>query len=646
MLVLVRVGYESSISDFLVNDDNFILGELTRNFSHDLVDLQKNAWISEISILKEQLSSFNGDIMFEYKIPRMESVVDNVFLIDGLVFVVEFKVNEKYYKKNEIDQVNRYVQQLSHFHYESRNKILIPILVCTEAEDYENEFYLSEEKIFNILLANKNNISSIISKICEEYATYDDLSNWSKSKYVPTPSILEAARQLYETHEVEDISDHSSEKTIFEETEKTIDNIIKYSKDNHRKSIIFLTGVPGAGKTLVGLNIATKRSVKNDDHAVFLSGNGPLVDVLREALARDSHKRNKGNIGDARNKVFSFIQPIHQFRNDAIENEEEIHEKIVIFDEAQRAWTQDETEKFMNKKGKENFGMSEPNFLISVMDRHKEWTVIICLVGQGQEINKGEAGINEWLKALDENYTNWDVYAAEDIKKISKDYNNINITPKEELYLGITQRSVEAPSLPLFIEYLLNNDKDKARHILNDFNDEYSLFVTRNLEDAKQWIKNKSLCEQDIHYGLLAHSNSLRLIPEGIFVKYDKSVKSWFLNEVNDYRSSNHFEICATEFDIQGLEIDYSIVAWDANLRYIDGQFEYYNFRSPNWEIIHKEINKEYLINSYRVLLTRARTGMIIFVPEGDDEDQTRLSEYYDGTYEYLKSVGIKELDI
>jgi len=393
---MVRVGYESSIAEFLSNDEYYILGEITKNFPHDLVDTQKYAWIQEIDILKRELSSFKGDILFEYKVPRMESVTDNVFLIDGIVFVVEFKVGETEYKKYEQDQVIRYVQQLKSFHFESRDKCLVPILVCTEAEDYENDF--SNDIETNLFLANKDNLGIIISKICEENKKSSDLRHWSKSKYVPTPSILEAARQLYETHEVDKITEHTSDKTIFEETEKTIDNIIKESKENNRKSIIFLTGVPGAGKTLVGLNIATKRSVQNDDHAVFLSGNGPLVKVLREALARDSYERNKENTTkqETKDKVFSFIQPIHQFRNDAIEYEDPTNEKIVIFDEAQRAWTEHQTEKFMkNKFNIADFGMSEPEFLISIMDRHKDWSVIICLVGQGQEINTGEAGISE-----------------------------------------------------------------------------------------------------------------------------------------------------------------------------------------------------------------------------------------------------------
>lgn len=526
--------------------------------------------------------------------------------------------------------------------------LLYLLLVATEAETINNPIELLENNIFNPIKSNKKNLHQFISKICDEYKTDTDLSNWFKSKYAPTPSILEAAIKLYETHEVKDIKIYNSDDLFLAETEHSIDEIIANSKNNNEKSIIFLTGVPGAGKTLIGLNTATKRSVTDDEPAVFLSGNGPLVEVLQEALARDSHKRNDITKEAAKLKVISFIQPIHQFRDNAIDNDDVQHEKIVIFDEAQRAWTQDQTETFMkNKKQIENFGMSEPEFLISIMDRQKDWAVIICLVGQGQEINKGEAGINEWFKALNNKFQNWNVYASKDSLDINNQFDNLKINDNEKLFLYSTIRSLDAPNLPNFIEYLLNNEKDKSIDMLKEFNDEYPLYITRDLNNAKKWIKQKTANESEsIRYGLLAQSNGLRLIPEGIFVKNNINQKAWFLNETKDVRSSNHLEIPATEFDIQGLEIDYAIVAWDANLRYINGEFEHYKFKGTKWNTIRdsNEIEKNYLINSYRVLLTRARQGMVIFVPEGDDEDATRLSEYYDGTYEYLKSIGIKEL--
>lgn len=647
---MARVCYEKSIETFLEEPVEQIFGEIDFNYDYQSTEKQqKSAWESQIRILKEQLSHLDdGKIIFEYDIPRMGNVIDNIILTNGLIFVLEFKVGSDNYETSNINQLDNYVNLLEDYHEESRDKVIVPILVETEAEPFENIIRKNDNNIFDIIKANKNNLSEIIIPIINEYKTDDDLSNWSNSRYAPTPTILEAAKILYETHEVGDIKRKSSKDVFLNETQLTIDEIIEDSKNQNKKSIIFLTGVPGAGKTLIGLNTAVKRSIGNEEDAVFLSGNDPLVEVLREALARDSASRNNIKLDDARNKVKSFIQKLHKFRDDAIEDERVQHEQIVIFDEAQRAWTKEETEGFMKRrKNISDFGISEPEFLISIMDRREDWAVIICLVGNGQEINKGEAGINEWFNSLEKNFTHWEIYVNKDSLNL-EEYENLKIHDKEYLYLYSTIRSLDAPNLPNFIKYLLNNDKVNAEEKLNEINEYYPLCITRNLNDAKKCIRNQisKYGNEDIRVGLLAHSNAIRLIPEGIFVKHDINVPYWFLNDANDIRSSNHLELAATEFDIQGLEIDYAIMCWDANLRYIDGEFEFKEFSGTKWNNINKEIKQKYLLNSYRVLLTRARRGMVIFVPKGDDEDQTRLCKYYDGTYEYLKSIGIKELEI
>ncbi len=664
---MVKACYEKSIPEFLEESTESIFGEINSNYEFQATEKQqRNAWESQIDILKEQLSCFDdGTILFEYRIPRMDSIIDNVLLIKGLVFVIEFKVGENSYEPH-ITQLNRYVKILEHFHYESRDKIIIPILVSTEADNYPNNIRKNDNDVFDIIRANKNNLSEIIVPIINVHKNEQDLSNWSQSKYVPTPTILDAAKRMYETHEVAEINTYSSEDLFLNETEQAIDDIIENSKRTNEKSIIFITGVPGAGKTLIGLNTSIKRTIKNDENAVFLSGNDPLVEVLWEALTRDDYERNKefykeNNISkdDVKTKVKSFIQKLHLFRNHAAIDDTVQHEQIVIFDEAQRAWTQKETEKFLKKNKIDKYlDMSEPEFLISIMDRREDWAVIICLVGHGQEINRGEAGITEWFKALEKTFPHWNIYVAKDYLSIDDEYDQLKIVNNEHLNLFTTIRSLDAPNLPNFIEYLLNNDKNNAEIKLNEIKEFYPLYLTRNLKDAKKWIKQEISKYDDsdtIRTGLLAHSNALRLIPEGIFVKalkcnssYDryKPVTNWFLNDVTDIRSSNYLELPATEFDIQGLEIDYSIVCWDANLRYIDGEFEFKEFNGDDWNNINQDIRKNYLLNAYRVLLTRARRGMVIFVPEGDDEDMTRLREYYDGTYEYLKSIGIKELEI
>lgn len=652
---MVRSCYEKSIPEFLDESTESIFGEIDLNYNFQSTKKQqKNAWIKQIDILKEQLSNLNeGIIIFEYDIPRMSHVIDNIILTKGLIFVLEFKVDSNEYEQSNLNQLDNYVQLLENYHEESTNKVIVPILVETEAESFENTIRKNEKNIFDIIKANKNNLSEIMTLIINQYQTDDDLSNWSNSRYAPTPTILKAARDLYKTHQVGEIDEHSSKDIFLNETEKTIDEIIEDSKNLNKKSIIFLTGVPGAGKTLIGLNIAVKRSINNKEDAVFLSGNDPLVEVLWEALARDNTYRNNISKDNVKLKVKSFIQKLHKFRDDAINNTTEQHEQIVIFDEAQRAWTKEETENFMKRrKNILDFGMSEPEFLISIMDRRQDWAVIICLVGQGQEINKGEAGINEWLNALERNFTHWEIYVNKDSLNLNDEYEELKINDMKSLYLYSTIRSLDAPNLPNFIKYLLDNDKSNAKKKLIEINKYYPVFITRNLKDAKKWIKqeiSKHDDNENIRTGLLAHSKAIRLIPEGIFVKWEKSNNSipyWFLNDITDIRSSNHLELPATEFDIQGLEIDYSIVCWDANLRYQNNKFEFKEFTGTKWNNINQEHRKNYLLNSYRVLLTRARRGMVIFVPKGDDEDPTRKKEYYNGTYGYLKSIGIKELQL
>ena len=640
---MVKIGYESNIKEFLENTNQHIFGELNNTFNQETPE-QKEAWKYQIQLLKEQLINFDGDILFEYTIPRMGKRIDNVLLINGLVFILEFKVGEDEFPKGYVEQLDNYVKLLKYYHYESREKILVPILVSTEASDNDVKIILNED-IFEIIKTNGKDLSDIILKICNDYGNDGDLDNWSKSKYKPTPGILESARKLYESHEVQSINTYSSEDLFLYATEKSINDIITYSKENNKKSIIFVTGVPGAGKTLIGLNIATKRFIYEEDHATFLSGNGPLVNVLQESLARDSSKRTGVSKKDAKGRVISFIQSLKNFRDDNIGVSSPPSERIVIFDEAQRSWTEDK----LQRKFKQNLEMSEPEFLISILDRWDDWAVILCLVGEGQEIHDGEAGIEEWANALKDKFSHWDVYLAKKNSEFSNKFDGLNINDREDLYLYTTIRSLNAPNLPNFIEYLLKNDIDNAKKILEDnFKDDFSLYITRDLDKAKNKIKKEALeCEdhEDVRYGILAQSNALRLIPEGIFVKHNFDYTHWFLNKSEDMRSSNHLEIPATEFSIQGLEIDFSIMCWDANLRYIDDEFKCFEFWGCDYRNVN-EIKRNYIINSYRVLLTRARRGMVIFVPEGDDEDKTRLKEFYDGTYEYLKSIGIKELEI
>lgn len=649
-----RAYYSNNIKEFLKQDEITIFGEIVSNDQFSAQDLQKNAWKREIEILKRELSYFeSGHILFEYTIPRIGNRVDNVFIYKGIIFLLEFKVGEKTYPNYAIEQVTDYALDLNSFHKESHNKLLVPILVSTEATEESQEIKEIRKNILETYCCNELNIHNYIQEIVENYNKYEfNPIEWVNSIYMPTPTIIQAAQVLYNGHNVKDISRNDASAINLNKTTEEINKIIDSSKTNNRKSICFITGVPGAGKTLAGLNIAIERQkIDKGEHAVFLSGNGPLVDVLREALARDDVERNKTTKKESLRKVEEFIQKIHHFRDDAISTNEAPFEKVVIFDEAQRAWDKENLKDFMGrKKGVKNFEMSEPDFLISILDRHKDWAVIICLVGGGQEINKGESeGIAGWFEAIRNKYKNWDVYISNKIieeeylkgKNFNELVKNINYIEKENLHLSVSLRSFRSEKVSNFVKLLLDNNIPNASELYKEIRKDYPIFLTRDINTAKAWIKTKAKGSE--RYGMIASSGAKRLRKYGIWIQNKVEAEKWFLNPKNDIRSSYFLEETATEFDIQGLELDWTIVCWDANLRY-NQNFEYYNFTGDSWKNINKEEIRVYLKNTYRVLLTRARQGFIIFVPQGDSEDETMQTKFYNGVYDYLKNIGIEEI--
>lgn len=651
-----RSYYSNDIQSFLNQDNYSIFGEITTNDQFSAEDLQKNTWNREIEILKRELSQFlDGYIIFEYTIPRIGNRIDNIVIYKGIIFLLEFKVGEKKYPSYAIEQVTDYAFDLSCFHKESHNRLLVPILISTKAHSVKQEIRISKDNVLETICCNEYEIAKYITEVSLKFIQDEIIpDDWINSLYMPTPTIIEAAQALYLGHNVEDISRNDASAKNLNQTTKAINKIIDYSKAHNRKSICFITGVPGAGKTLAGLNIAVERQkIAEDEHAVFLSGNGPLVDVLQEALARDDAKRNNISRKEASRKAKEFIQIIHHFRDDAISVDTPPVEKVAIFDEAQRAWDEQNLTDFMKKKKHiEDFNMSEPEFLISILNRHNDWATIICLIGGGQEINKGEStGIYGWFDSLRNNYPNWDIYVSDKITddEYSKGHNfaemtkNMNVNIIEDLHLAVSLRSFRSENVSNFVKALLDVDIDTAKRLYEQFNNDYPVFVTRNLHKAKLWVRSQAKGSQ--RYGLTASSGAKRLRKYGIWVQNKIEATNWFLNGKNDVCSSFHLEETATEFDIKGLELDWTIVCWDADLRFENGDFKHLKFVGTKWQNIQSADNILYLKNAYRVLLTRARQGFVIFVPTGDETDMTAKPEYYDGIYRYLKSVGIKELE-
>lgn len=651
---MARAYYSAAITAFLQHDADHILGVLARNHQFALEDLQKHAWLSQITILQHSLQAWTeGHLLFEYSIPRMGKRVDAILLVAGLVLLLEFKIGDDQYAAHAVEQALDYGLDLKNFHQASHTRPIVPVVVATAAPDVPTRLAAFEDGVYAPVLANRHNLAQVITILTNSIAApaLDPLA-WYHSAYKPTPTIIEAAQALYQNHSVAEIARSDAEAANLGVTSAAIFSIIDATKARGEKAICFVTGVPGAGKTLAGLNLATERlRTAEDEHAVFLSGNGPLVEVLREALARNDQATSSIRLNAARSRVKTFIQNIHHFRDEALNANQAPLEKVAVFDEAQRAWTLKETAAFMAKKrGQPGFAMSEPHFLISVMDRHTDWAVIVCLVGGGQEINRGEAGLSEWLTSLSAHFPHWHVYVSPNLS--ASEYTQaaaltdliaapqLHIEPR--LHLAVSLRSFRAETVSELVQAILENDLESAQALYAALARRYPLVLTRDIGAARAWLRAKARGSE--RYGLLASSGAHRLRPVGLHIGANIDVVNWFLNGKEDVRSSYFLEEVATEFDVQGLELDWIGVVWDADLRYVDGQWEYKAFRGTAWENVNDATRRRYLKNAYRVLLTRARQGVVIVVPHGDAADETRRPEFYDGTFECLLSLGLESL--
>lgn len=707
-----RCLYGNNFIGFLTETDVSILGKLCDRYHGDAKTTTREAWKGEISVMKDALSLLSnkdGRIIFEYDIPRLGKRIDVVLLYRGIIFCLEFKVGQASLLEADVDQVLDYALDLKNFHRFSQDKVIVPILIATDYRGSSSDVKMSvyDDQVVNPLVTGASGIFNLLSAVLDRFPNETPVDpNWIISPYAPTPTIIEAARSLYENHSVENITRHEADKVSTDRTIAYILDVIRQSKERQEKSICFVTGVPGAGKTLVGLDVAIRQTYQGqaepvkDEGAVYLSGNGPLVAVLTEALAQDNYKRcreegEKKKMTDSRREVSKSIQMIHRYRDNmlakiknpvengvleidptkAVKMEEagfgEV-EHVAIFDEAQRSWTHKRLADYLKRGGTygnklkvPNFPVSEAAFLIWSLDQREDWATIICLVGGGQEINTGEAGISEWIQAINEEFSHWKVYISP--KLTEAEYaegrvnellaDNHNVTYSEDLHLDVSLRSYRAEKLSAFVHALLSFD-DSAKTIYEEIKDKYPIVLTRDMAKARRWLHSKVRGTE--RTGVLVTKESARYKPLAVHIlpSGDENAVHWFLEDKIDTRSSNYLEDAATEIQVQGLELDYTCLLWDADMRYENGKWHYYRFNgNTKWnEILGNTENQQeqmkYMLNAYRVLLTRARAGMVICVPEGNSnktpsgfwEDSTRLPQFYDGTYRYLKSLGIDEI--
>lgn len=660
--------YLNTLANFGRDNNESIIGALTKQAGisgfHQQLHTQTLSWDEEINILKqafEQLITNDAKaseygILLEYPIARREKRIDAVLIANDLIIVIEFKVGKYDYSNTDKEQLLDYCLDLRDFHFESRGKTIVPLLIATNAVKKHNAFLDSQELVKDVQYANVQNLADSLIEIIEKWSNHNgsiDINKWNNSDYAPTPTIIEAAQTLYAGKSVVEISrSHAGTKNLTRTSDAVV-SAIKIAKANNQKIICFITGVPGAGKTLAGLNIAHEDEFQSHDKslATFLSGNGPLIKVLREALSRDAFKKIKRNDKNAKKKetdrIISFIENVHRFLDHYFFEKDRIpNNKIVIFDEAQRAWNKEHSERKFQRP------YSEPEMMFEIMDRHPDWSVIVALVGGGQEINTGEAGLPEWGKIINEKFKDWKVYISPQLKVGNHSTGNLTLfeqTPTDieviedyDLHLDVSIRSYKAEELSNWVNLVLTNCAEQARTVFDQKLSKYKIVLTRDLDRAKEWLKTQ--CKGSRRMGLVASSGGRRLRPYGLDVRLQLEEAEWFLNGRDDVRSSYYLEIPATEFGIQGLELDWVGVCWDIDLFRNNDEWNFKSFSGTTWKNINDPEKRKYTINKYRVLLTRAREGVVIFVPEGSLEDPTRNPAYYNSIVKYLKMCGVPEI--
>lgn len=662
--------YIDKLSNHHATSTDQIVGTISLAYSNHHLDLKKQqtkSWEATIEIIKkfyeESLKTIHDiekwRVLYEYKIPRRSKRIDIVLLCQSLIFVIEVKNNQDNYSPSDIAQLEDYCLDLRDFHHGSYEKIIVPILLCTKAPIISNNIERTDDYVQETLFVNESNFSTVIHKVLNLDFSGNrgiDLENWNNSKYLPTPTIIEAAQTLYSGQNVNEISRNHAGVENLTTTTNAILNAIRKANEDNKKIICFITGVPGAGKTLAGLNIVHNRDFQTDNNnelGVFLSGNSPLVKVLSEALARDFSIREKVNKSEAKRRVKTFIHNVHEFIDEYYFDESKVPiDRVLIYDEAQRAWTKDHK----TKKSNGEITKSEPEVLLSAMNRYKGWAAIIALVGGGQEINTGEAGLREWGKAIEEKFRDWKVYISSELKQgdhstghltlFESIPNSIQIVENNDLHLRVSIRSYKAQELSKWVGLTLDGHFNDANNLFKESLADYPIFITRSLETCKTWLFEKARGTRRV--GLMASSGARRLKAFGYDpyhgLRGDSSqdeLGAWYLNSAIDVRSSNFLEIIATEYAVQGLEIDWSGVLWGADFRRIISSWDFKQFKGTKWQNVNDLQKRQFILNKYRVLLTRAREGMVIWIPEGDKSDDTRLPEFYDTTYSYLISCGV-----
>ncbi|PLX99745.1 MAG: hypothetical protein C0624_13220 [Desulfuromonas sp.] len=629
---------------------------------------QTESWNETIPKLQQELStllqtcpaSADWSVLLEYPLYRLRRRIDVLLLTPAAIVVVELKVGESVYRSGDRRQVEEYALDLRDFHSASSAVSLVPILWCTEARTTPYAQTISTIGVTEVICVGSTGLGNLLEKIGTTTSTARyEIREWKSGQYRPVPTVVDAATTLFAGHGVREIA--QADASNLDASANRIVEIIQETKRSSGRSLIFLAGVPGSGKTLAGLQVvhsAIETGIEDQGDIVYLSGNTPLVVVLREALARDEAGRRKSRgekpgLAEARNSVRTRIQHIIDFLREYLTNDDGSapHEHVIVFDEAQRAWNED--------YGRKKFGRpsSEPRLLLEIMARHSDWCSIVALIGGGQEINAGENGIAEWGKALRElppsDLAKWRVYGPPNFLIGSGATAHLgagnlseveDIVIDSELELTVPLRSYRSPSVSQWVSLVLDGNASEATVLAQELGD-YPILVTRSADLARKWLKNHSRGER--RFGLVASSGARRLRAEGLGVTLNatdgSAIAQWYLNERGDVRSSFALEVPANEYTTQGLELDFVGLCWGGDLIWSGQTWEHRQFRGNSWATVNGD-RQRFITNSYRVLMTRGREGLVIWVPTGTAEDPTRKPRYFDDTADFLLSCGARQM--
>lgn len=646
----MQAWWSGNAAELLANEAEAIVRRLALRLveTHHLNrDTQLHAWRQQIALLRTALRGLPDTwrVLFEYPLLRLGRRIDTVLLTEAAILVLEFKVGATAISVLDRQQTEDYALDLFDFHAESRAHPVVPILVATQSRVPAVQWPLLWHGVTPVFVASAATLGSLLQDITTRIPVPVrplDSGAWEVAPYRPVPTIVEAATMLYNRHGVGDIAAARADVGNLGRTTTAIRQRIDAARSAARHEVLFVTGIPGAGKTLCGLN-AVFGAVTG---AAFLTGNLPLVHVMREALVRDAHERGR-SLRVARQETESAIQPLIGFLRDNLSRTEPPHEHVVVFDEAQRAWDAE--------FGRRKFGhaQSEAALFLDIMRRHQDWAVIIALVGTGQEINTGEAGLAAWGEALAAR-PDWRVSApagvlgARDPRQRLFDALPEGMQIDPALHLNVPIRSIRSTAAAPWVDAVLSGDAGQAVAIA-DAAGGVPFLLTRSLPDARAALRR--LARGTRRAGLVCSAGARRLVADGIWPNFPHldatAIANWFLRRWPDVRASDALELPATQFACQGLELDHVGLCWGNDLIRRDGRMEWIarSLAGTRWQEPRGEAAIAFQINTYRVLLTRARYETVIWVPAGDAVDATRDPATFDAIARFLCDCGAQVLD-